>query len=71
VIFGARELAQRRLALVERSSALRSTLGAAGAPLAARAAAADRLITTVSTSLPWIARGLAVYTLLRRRSAGR
>ena len=67
MIFGARELAQRRLALVERSAGLRSAIGAAGAPIAAKAAAAERLVATVRTTLPWAARAVTLYTLLKRR----
>jgi hypothetical protein len=65
LIFGARRLAQRRRALVERSGTLRRALLAAGTPVAARAVAADRLVTAVRAGLPWIARAFALYSLLK------
>jgi len=67
VIFGARRLAQRRVALVEHSSGQRQALADAVAPLAAKAAAADRLISAVRSSMPWVARALTLYTLLKHR----
>lgn len=71
MIFGARHLAQRRRALVERSAAQRRALAAAAGPLAARAAAADRLVSAIRTSLPWVARGLTLYTLLKGAAPNR
>jgi hypothetical protein len=62
---------QRRAALLERSSELRRELAFAAAPLAAKAAAADRLISALRTSIPWAARALAVYTLLKGRGTTR
>jgi hypothetical protein len=47
VIFGARELQRRRIGLVARCSAQRASIAAAAGPLAAKAAAADRVLTTV------------------------
>ena len=71
MIFGAKRLVQRRAALLERSSELRGELALAAAPLAARAAAADRLIGALRSSIPWAARAVAVYTLLKRRGTTR
>lgn len=68
MIFGARRLAERRLALVERSCTLRRALLAAGTPVAAKAAAADQLLTAARACLPWIARGFALYSLLKLRA---
>jgi hypothetical protein len=67
VIFGERELARRRVALVERSAALRRSIAATGAPLLDKAVLADRLITAVRSWLPWLTGALSVYTLLRGR----
>jgi hypothetical protein len=67
LIFGQRELARRRAALVERSAALRRTLATAGAPLLDRAVLADRLITAARSWVPWLTSAITVYTLLRRR----
>ena len=47
MIFGARELQRRRIGLVARCSAQRASIAAAAGPLAAKAAAADRILTTV------------------------
>ena len=47
MIFGARELQRRRIALVARCSAQRDSIVAAAGPLAVKAAAADRVLTTV------------------------
>jgi len=47
VIFGARELARRRIGLVAQCSAQRASIAAAAVPLAAKAAALDRVLTTV------------------------
>jgi len=47
VIFGSRELRQRRLALVRRCAELRTAIAAAAGPIGAKAAAADRIFTTV------------------------
>jgi hypothetical protein len=71
VIFGARRLARRRAALVERSSFLRRQLAAAGAPFAARAAMVDSVLATVRAALPWVTRALTLYALLKpkRRQA--
>jgi hypothetical protein len=71
MIFGAKRLAQRRAALLERASALRGELAFTAAPLVAKAAAADRLISALRTSIPWAARALTVYTLLKGRSTTR
>ena len=71
MIFGARGLAQRRRALVERSAAQRRALLAAGAPLAAKAAAAERLLAAVRSSWPWVVRAATVYTLLKRGDSTR
>ena len=68
MIFGAGELARRRVALVARSSALRGRLAADAAPFVARAAAAERIVATVQSSLPWVARAVALYTVLKRRA---
>lgn len=68
MIFGARKLAERRLALVERSDGLRRALIAGIAPVAEKAAAADRLIAAARTVLPWIVRAAALYGLLKRRA---
>jgi hypothetical protein len=65
VIFGARRLAARRLALVERSSSLRRQVAAAGAPLAARAALLDGVLAAVRSALPWATRALTIYALLK------
>jgi hypothetical protein len=67
VIFGARRLARRRAALVERSAALRASIAAASAPLVAKADAAERLVAAVRASLPWITRAVTVYSLLKQR----
>jgi hypothetical protein len=47
VIFGARELQRRRIGLVARCSSQRASIAAAAGPLAVKAAAADRVLTTV------------------------
>jgi len=47
VIFGARELARRRIGLMAQCSAQRASIAAAAVPLAAKAGALDRLLTTV------------------------
>jgi hypothetical protein len=47
VIFGARELQRRRIGLAARCSAQRASIAAAAGPLAAKAAAADRVLTAV------------------------
>jgi hypothetical protein len=67
MIFGARELARRRLELADRSARSRHALLAASAPVLAKAAAAERLLVAIRTSLPWIGRALALYTVLKRR----
>jgi hypothetical protein len=66
VIFGARTLARRRLALVERSQAQRRALAAAVAPLLAPAALADRVVSGIRDAWPWVGRALTVYALLKR-----
>lgn len=68
MIFGARKLAQRRLALVERSDGLRRALIAHISPVAEKAAAADRLIAAARTVVPWMVRAVALYGLLKRRA---
>ena len=45
MMLGARALAQRRIELVARSTQLRADLAAAGAPLQARLAPADRVVS--------------------------
>lgn len=67
MIFGERELARRRVALVERSAALRRTLAATGAPLLDKAAIADRLITTARAWLPRLTAAITLYAFLKRR----
>ena len=47
MIFGARELQRRRIGLVARCSSQRAAIAAAAGPLAVKAAAADRVLTTV------------------------
>jgi hypothetical protein len=47
VIFGARELQRRRIGLAARCSAQRASIAAAAGPLAAKARAVDRILTTV------------------------
>ena len=47
MIFGNRELRARRALLVERCAAQRSAIAAAVEPLAAKAAAGDRILTAV------------------------
>ena len=47
MIFGARELQRRRIGLVARCSAQRASFAAAAGPLAAKAAAADRVLTAI------------------------
>ena len=47
MIFGARELQRRRIGLVARCSSQRASIAAAAGPLAVKAAAADRVLTTV------------------------
>jgi hypothetical protein len=47
VIFGARELRRRRIGLVEQCAAQRAAVAASAVPLTAKAAAVDRLLTTV------------------------
>jgi hypothetical protein len=47
VIFWARELQRRRIGLMARCSAQRASIAAAAGPLAAKAAAADRVLTAV------------------------
>jgi hypothetical protein len=47
VIFGARELQRRRIGLVARCSAQRTSIAAAAGPLTAKAAAVDRIFNTV------------------------
>ena len=47
MIFGARELQRRRIGLVARCSAQRTSIAAAAAPLHAKAAAVDRIFNTV------------------------
>jgi hypothetical protein len=47
VIFGTRELRQRRALLLERCAAQRSAIAATVEPLAVKAAAADRVLTAV------------------------
>jgi hypothetical protein len=47
VIFGARELERRRTGLVAQCSAQRASIAAAAVPLAAKAAALDRVLTMV------------------------
>ena len=47
MIFGARELQRRRIGLVARCSAQRASIAAAAGPLTTKAAAADRILTTV------------------------
>ena len=54
MIFGARELRRRRIGLVARCSEQRASIAAAAGPLAAKAAAADRVFTT-ARSHPLIA----------------
>ncbi|HET7366165.1 MAG TPA: hypothetical protein VFJ70_21525 [Burkholderiales bacterium] len=71
MIFGERELARRRVALVERSAAVRRSLATHGAPFFDKAVAADRLITTVRSWLPWVTSAITIYTLLRRFSQRR
>jgi hypothetical protein len=65
LIFGARQLAQRRRALVERSAAKRREIAAAAAPFLSRAAVIDSLLTMVRTALPWATRVLTLYALLK------
>jgi len=47
MIFGARELQRRRIGLVARCSEQRASIAATAGPLAAKAAAADRVLSTV------------------------
>ena len=47
MIFGNRELRERRRLLVERCAAQRSAIAAVVGPLAAKAAAGDRILTAV------------------------
>ena len=47
MIFGARELQRRRIGLVEQCSAQRAAVAAAAIPLTEKAAAVDRVLTTV------------------------
>ena len=47
MIFGARELKRRRLGLVERCAAQRASVAAAAGPLASKAVALDRIVSTV------------------------
>ena len=47
MIFGLRQLQRRRERLVERCAAQRSAIAAAAEPFAAKAAAADRILTAV------------------------
>lgn len=47
MIFGARELQRRRIALVARCSAQRDSIAAAAEPLTAKAAAVDRILGAV------------------------
>ena len=47
MIFGLRQLQRRRERLVERCAAQRESIAAAAAPLSAKAAAADRILTAV------------------------
>ena len=47
MIFGARELQRRRIGLVARCSSQRAAIAAAAGPLAAKAVAADRVLTAV------------------------
>jgi hypothetical protein len=68
VIFGARQLARRRLALVERSESQRRVLAAAAAPLLARAVIVDRWVSRIRDAWPWVGRALTVYALLTRRA---
>ena len=49
MIFGARELERRRIGLVDQCSARRAAVAASVVPLAARAGAVDRVLTTVRT----------------------
>ncbi|HEV8106831.1 MAG TPA: hypothetical protein VGP97_04845 [Burkholderiales bacterium] len=47
MIFGARELQRRRIALVARCSAQRASIASAAEPLTAKAAAVDRILGAV------------------------
>ena len=47
MIFGAGALAQRRAEVLERCASLRSSIAAAAAPIAVKAAAADRFVSAV------------------------
>ena len=47
MIFGARELQRRRIGLAARCSAQRASIATAAGPLTAKAAAVDRILTTV------------------------
>ena len=47
MIFGAGTLAQRRAEVLERCQSLRSSIAAAAAPIAVKAAAADRIVGAV------------------------
>jgi hypothetical protein len=47
VIFGARELARRRIGLVAQCSAQRDAIAAAAIPLSEKAGAVDRVLTIV------------------------
>ena len=47
MIFGSRELQRRRAALVERCAERRASIAATAGPIAAKAAAADRIFTAV------------------------
>ncbi len=63
MIFGARELAARRIALVERSTRLRFALAGDLKPLRPGVAAASVLRTTIR----WGSRAVLLYSLLKRR----
>lgn len=47
MIFGLRELERRRAALVQRCAEQRASIAATAAPLAAKVAAADRIVTAL------------------------
>jgi hypothetical protein len=66
VIFGERELARRRDALVEHSAALRLRIGAASQPLMMKAQAGARLVSAVRATAPWLTRAVMIYSLLKR-----
>jgi hypothetical protein len=80
-----RELQRRRAELVERSTALRTALTRAAAPVVQKAATADRIVAALRkrplisavavgaaafagarSLLPWLARALTLFALLKR-----